>query len=374
MRIGIDARLYTQTGVGRYIKNLVAELALSDKENEYFLYIRSEETEEIQIPKNWYKYAVDIPWHSFREQYELPKLLLSHNLDVMHFPYFNVPVFYPGKFLLTIHDLIIDHFDTGRASTLPYPVYKLKRLGYKTALTTAIKRASHITTISEATKDEIMDHYQVRSEKITVTYDALDDTFRHLADTTRVKPMYTFPYILYVGNAYPHKNLENFLHAFKLLRTKSPVKLVFAGNDTFFYPRVREYAHKIGLKNETEFFGMANDSELLRLYAGCTCLVFPSLMEGFGLPTFEALYCNRLPVVSDITVFHELWGDDLPMFNPNDPQHIADVISHTLSLPKSEYARKVAAAKKRINKFNWKHTANQTREIYRRIYEDSISI
>lgn len=369
MRIGIDARLYTQTGVGRYLRNLILELGDLDKKNEYVVYLRKKEFHNFIVPnKRWTKKLADLPWHTFKEQLVLPRIFIKDKLDVAHFPYFNIPVFYPGKYLLTVHDLIIDHFDTGRASTLPFFLYKIKRLGYRFSLTLGIRRACAITAISETTKQEIIDHYNVASSCITVTYDALDNNFMQVANIQRPRSYYDFSYILYVGNAYPHKNLQRLVSALKIIKGRVRIKLVLAGNDSYFYPRLRSYTESLGLKKDVVFFGDANDSQLVNLYTYSKCLVFPSLMEGFGLPNFEALYCDKLPVVSDIPAFREIWGEKLMYFDPYNVESIAKVISLVLNFPKDTYQKKVKVAKKRIYDFCWKRTALETLRIYEKIY------
>lgn len=372
MRIGIDARLYTQTGVGRYIRNLISELSILDKENEYYIYLRKKEFIEFKEPhKKWHKKLLDVPWHTIEEQISVPYTLFSDHLDVAHFPYFNVPVLYPKKYLLTVHDLIVDHFDTGRASTLPTPFYKMKRFGYHIATQLGAKRASHITAISETTREELLNHYSVPLDKITLTYDALDTHFLDLIKKRKPQKKFSFPYILYVGNAYPHKNLERLLTAFSLIVKKRKVKLVLAGDDSYFYPKLKTYVERLGIANTVIFFGTANDAELIDLYSFSSCLVFPSLMEGFGLPNLEALACNVLPVISDIPVFREIWGDVLPIFNPNDEKSIAREILSIFILSQAEYKRKVAQAKKTIMRFSWQVTAIETLRIYTQIVHDN---
>src|SRR3989344_5912882 len=119
MKIGIDARLINETGVGRYIRNLINVLARIDRINSYIVFVRDDSWN----PPNerWEKRIIDIPWHSISEQLIFPWLLIKEHLDLVHIPYFNVPIFYPGKFVVTIHDLTILHFDTGKATTLPLP-------------------------------------------------------------------------------------------------------------------------------------------------------------------------------------------------------------------------------------------------------------
>ncbi|MCL4382528.1 MAG: glycosyltransferase [Patescibacteria group bacterium] len=173
MKIGIDARLWKQTGVGRYVQELTSNLAKIDQKNHYLLFFAKNEFEEFKLPgPNFEKMIIDIRWHSLKEQIVMPYLLWREKLDLVHFPYFSVPIFYPGKFIVTIHDLILDHFETGKASTLPLFLYKLKRLGYKLVMWVALHRAVKVITVSETTKREIIKHYHLNSEKIAVTYEA----------------------------------------------------------------------------------------------------------------------------------------------------------------------------------------------------------
>jgi tRNA U55 pseudouridine synthase TruB len=135
MRRGIDARLLHETGVGRYIRNLIRELATGDQLNEYVIFLRETDFSQFNVPNSrWHKRKAEAPWHSFAEQFIMPWVLLREHLDVLHVPYFNAPIFYPGKYIVTIHDLTILHFDTGKASTLPYWVYKIRRFGYRIVL------------------------------------------------------------------------------------------------------------------------------------------------------------------------------------------------------------------------------------------------
>lgn len=369
MRIGIDGRLYTQTGVGRYIRNLITHLGEIDTKNDYTVYLKGKEYSYFKPPnKNWHKKLVDIHWHTIQEQLIFPKILIKDNLDVTHFPYFNVPIFYPGKYLLTIHDLILDHFDTGKASTLPFIFYKFKRLGYHFVTSAAIRKAKYITTISQTTKNEVMKHYRVGASRIKVTYDALDRNFIKMADKNHAINYYKFPYLLYVGNAYPHKNLERLLEALKIIKQKKKVKLVLAGDDNYFFPRLKKYAKNLHLNNEVIFFGMADDRELFNLYSYAQCLISPSLMEGFGLPNMETLYCDRLPVVSNIPVFREIWGKNILYFDPYSIEDMAEKILYILNLTISEYREKTDRAKKILSDFSWQKTAIETLKIYKIIF------
>ena len=110
MRIGIDARLINETGVGRYITNLIVWLAKLDDKNEYIVYLPQSAYAQFVLPNNrWQKKCINIHWHSVSEQIILPFIYLKDRLSVLHIPYFTVPILYPGRIICTIHDLTILH-------------------------------------------------------------------------------------------------------------------------------------------------------------------------------------------------------------------------------------------------------------------------
>ena len=172
MKIGIDARLIDETGVGRYIRNLIGELGQIDTENSYVVFLRKKAFDAF-IPPNarWEKRLADVPWHSMTEQFCMPVIVYREHLDLFHVPYFNIPLFYFGEFIVTIHDLTILHFDTGKATTLPYVFYQIRRLGYYISLLKAIHWSEKIIAVSKSTKREILDHFDVLPDRIHVIYE-----------------------------------------------------------------------------------------------------------------------------------------------------------------------------------------------------------
>ena len=145
MKIGIDARLIRETGVGRYTSNLIKYLQRIDHKNDYVLFVRSQDLDEIKKWSmengQWKMVAIDIPWHSIKEQVQFTEILNREKLDLVHFPYFSVPISYNRPFVITIHDLILHHYPTGKASTLPFPFYVLKVIGYKYLIRKASENA-----------------------------------------------------------------------------------------------------------------------------------------------------------------------------------------------------------------------------------------
>lgn len=171
-RIGIDARLIAETGIGRYIRNLVKELGDIDSHNSYVVFLRKDAFDRFRLPNGrWEKRLADVPWHSIAEQLFMPAIFYREKLNLLHVPYFNVPLFYFGKFVVTIHDLTILHFNTGKATTLPYIFYKFRRLGYYLSLLKAIFWSEKVIAVSQTTKKEILDHFDVLPEHISVIYE-----------------------------------------------------------------------------------------------------------------------------------------------------------------------------------------------------------
>ena len=386
MKIGIDGRLWNETGVGRYIRNLVKNLAEIDDKNDYVLFVRDPQKVKVgtsparnALPEaaaslqagshsdaggNFKIVKADIRWHSAEEQTVLPGILLKENLDLMHFPYFSVPVLYHRKFVVTIHDLIIDHFSTGQATTLPLPFYRAKRIGYKLIMRQVAQKAAKIITVSNATKDEIMKLLKVSSDSIVVTHEGVDSGLYSSSEHKRVEKFSTgsnnTPYLLYVGNAYPHKNLERLIEAFSSVNKTSSAKLIFVGKEDYFYKRLKQQ----NLTSNIIFKDHVSDEELRELYRNAKALVIPSLMEGFGLPALEAMANGCLVIASDIPALREVCGEAAIYVNPFDPKDLADKMESVL---KHDFSEKKTLGEKQAQKFSWEKMAKETLKIYQEV-------
>ncbi len=358
MKIGIDARLIEETGVGRYIQYLIRELGIIDKKNSYVVFLRKKSFDSFKLPNSrWQERLAEVPWHSLTEQLVMPGILSRERLDLVHIPYHNPPIFYSGKMILTIHDLTILHVDTGRATTLPLSFYKVKRLGYWLELVIGLRRAKKIIAVSQATKQEIIGHFHIDPAKIVVTYEAAEEEEK----SNSKKPLIKGEYILYVGNGYPHKNLEILLQAFKKL--SSSQKLVLVGSDDFFYKRLRHLSESLGLKKSVIFFGPGTNVQLASLYTYAQALVFPSRMEGFGLPGVEAMAVGTPVVCSNIPVFREIYADACLMFDSKNPEDIAAKLNRIME-DKDLRTTLVARGKKQAARYSWRRMAQQTLAVY----------
>lgn len=364
-KIGIDARLWSETGVGRYIRNLVQNLHQNDTQTTYVLFILDKDfplISEVITRPNWILKRVSIRWHSFAEQLVFPIILYSTNCDLIHFPYFSVPILYKKSYVVTIHDLIINHFPTGQASTLPGWYYKIKLRAYLLLLKRIAKTAKKIITVSLATKKEIEEHLLVSPDKIIVTYEGVD---KHIVVTDTTVP-FKNPYFLYVGNAYPHKNLPRLLQAFKKFKDKDTKDyiLIFVGKEDFFYKRLKRLVLDMKLDQSVRFLHQVSDSDLAGLYEHAFAVVVPSLMEGFGLPALEALAHSCLVIASKTAALEEVCGDAVFYMDPLDVNDMAEKMAHVSVLPAPEMTKKKKIGLIQAKKFSWEKMTQETEAIY----------
>lgn len=353
MKIVIDARMYVESGIGRYIRNLISELQIIDKKNEYFiLHLHN----DLKYQNNFQKINADFRWYGVSEQIKLPRILNKINPDLVHFPHFNVPIFYQGKFVVTIHDLIHQHFSMQRSTTRGPLIYKLKQLGYKKVFKNALSSSQKILVPSDFVKNQLIDNYRIDKEKIIVTAEAVDNKLSKIKSINKIN----FPYIFYVGNAHPHKNVEGLIRAFGELREKQKnLKLVLAGHDHYFWQRIQEEF----TEPDVVFAGHITDGELVSYYKNALCFVMPSLEEGFGIPILEAMSLGCPVVSSNAGSLPEVGGDGALYF---DPANINDMTQKITQILGDEKLRQDLIKKglQRVKLFSWKKLAQQTLEVY----------
>lgn len=364
MRIGIDARLIKEKGLGRYIRNLLYELQEIDKKNEYFIFLLRRDVADFSFNRNFTKVVADFRWYTIKEQTQFPKVLSKLNLDLLHVPHFNAPIFFKGKTVVTIHDLIHQHVDTKHASTLNPVLYRIKRAGYKKVFSAAVNRSSKIITVSRFVKKQLEQEWGIDSKKIVVTYEGIDKSFgkkesKEILQKYNIKP----PFIFYVGNAHPHKNIEALVKGFvKLRQNYQDLQLVLVGDDDFFWPKLRRTTDN----KDIIFTGKVSDEELTTLYKNAQAFVTASLEEGFGLPILEAFSLGCPVVSSNKGSLPEIGGEAASYFDPNNLNQMIEKISEVLN-NNNLRAGLVERGKKRASQFSWKKMAEETLRIYKSV-------
>jgi len=370
MRIGIDARFYGpgSKGLGRYTQKLIENLEkVAAAGDDFYIFLRKENWDEYQ-PKNphFRKVLANFSWYSFSEQWRMPLLVSQYDLDLMHFPHFNVPLYCPRPFVVTIHDLILLHFPTLRSTTLSPLFYRFKFWVYKKVIHLALKRARRILAVSKFTKEDILKNYPVAKGKISVIYEAADipeEKSSSLDGKILDKYGIIKPYLLYAGNAYPHKNLENLLLGFReVSKERLNLFLVLVGKKDYFYKRLVKEAKNLDLK-KVIFTGQVTDLELEEIYRNAEAYIFPSLYEGFGLPPLEAMARNVPVIASDHESLKEILGDNAHFFDAREPKNIAEAVLEIIA----DEEKKNALRKKGrewVKRYSWFRAAAETLEAY----------
>ena len=378
MRIGIDARFYGSLGkgLGRYTELLIESLGELGTTHEFFVFLRQENFDEYQ-PKSarFQKVLADYHWYGLAEQLCFPWLLMKYRLTLVHFPHFNVPVLYPGRFVVTIHDLILLRYPTVRNTTRLALGYWLKFVLYRLVIRLACFRARSVITVSRFTESDLLREFPFLLGKTRVTLEGANRScfVSSVAKETELLERFGLidsdiatsslsqrdiiqPYFLYVGNAYPHKHLESIGE----MAARFPeYRFVLVGREDYFYRRLKRSFEQPNLR----FTGFLSDAEISVLYRHGLAYVFPSLYEGFGLPPLEAM-SHGLPVVSsDRGSLPEVLGKAALYFDPENPDQFAEEISRVAHNPSLRERLKVSGYR-RMRMFSWKRMAEETLAAY----------
>lgn len=371
MLIGIDARMWGPGfgGLSRYLRELTSALWRLDSENNYVVFLIEPEFSRFRPSSNRIKkIKVSSPHYGFREQFLLPRELGKEKTDLLHFPNFNVPVFYPGRFIVTIHDLTPLEFPgPGRDN---FFFKKATRLVFSRSL----RRASEIIAVSQDTKKKILGNFSILPEKIRVIYEGAG-----LAGATggalnieaaKRKNGIIKPYILYSGSWRIHKNLSGLVRAFAILvREKgADLELVLGGwGDQRTRDDVLKTAAAEGVKDRLKILTPAvlEDEEIFSLMGGASVVAVPSFAEGFGFLGLEALRSGGFAAVSDIDSLREILGEAALFFNPRDPRDMADKMARIIS-DASICENLRALSRPVLQKYDWNKTARETLEIYKK--------
>src|SRR3990167_530514 len=379
LRIGIDARFAGPegTGLGKYTEKLILNLAKIDKKNEYSIFLRSKNWNFFKLPRNFKKVLADIKWYSAEEQLKLSGIFSKEKLNLLHVPHFNVPILYKGKFVVTIHDLIHHQFSEQSTSTKNFLLFKIKRAAYKTIIYSAVRRTSKIIVPSHFVKKQVISAFNINPEKIIVTYEAAEEEYFGQHQNSKLKTQNLLkrlkiktPYIIYVGNAYPHKNLERLLDAFKILITRYSTlitNLVIVCPRDVFSERLNAEIAKRDLESKVKLCGYLESRDLKLLFHYAEAYVFPSLSEGFGIPGLNAM-AAKIPVVcSNIPTLKEVYEDAAVYFDPENTNDIAMKIKKVLEDKKTK-AVLVKKGIELVEKYSWEKMARETLDVYQSVF------
>lgn len=328
MNVLVDRRWTGQHGIGRYALEIIPRLQRSGVD-----------VEELDpFPLLYPLEPIRLSWRIARRR-----------PDVYFSPGFNPPLWSTAPFVFMVHDLIHLRFaqDYGWR----------QRVYYERVVRPAIKRASAVLTVSEFSRSEILRWSRAPASKVWVVRAGVAEGF-----DPEVEPLsLPYTYFLYVGNRKAHKNVPRLLEAFARASLGPGVRLVLSGDAD---RETAGLAGRLGLGERVVFFGSVADDVLPRLYRGAVALVFPSLLEGFGLPPLEAMACGTPVITSNSSSLPEVVGNAGIMVDPYDVEALADAMQRVMA---DEVLRAAMSARglERAKLFSWDNTAEQVLQVLR---------
>ncbi len=358
-RLIIDAR-WLYTGIGAYTLQLVRGLHDSGVQP-VTLITRPEH--RAKLAEFGYEIILsNAAIYSLREQIDVARI--ARDYEVLHVPHYNAPVRRRKTLLVTIHDL--NHLlDETMGRSLKSRVYA------RPILQRVAKRADHIFTVSQYSKEKIIEHLGADAGKITVTHNAVPPHFYpEPRDESRAHANQAFGfsgnYLLFVGNLKPHKNVAGLLKSFAILRQRGMVdhKLLLIGDDARGRNVLAREVADLTLAGEVVFAGRVSDNEVRVAYSGADLTVMPSFEEGFGLPVIESMACGTPVACSNTASLPEAGGDAAEYFDPANVESMASAMENVLL---SEYRWRELQARgvEQAAKFNVRDFAQRHITVYR---------
>ena len=362
MHIAIDARVIN-SGTGTYVAKLLEYLQEIDTTNTYSVLMREKDRDYWQpSASNFTVRVAEFDNYSFAEQIGFKKFLDDLQPDLVHFCMPQQPLLYKGKRVTTMHDMTLLNTYNSDKNWL---VFHAKQLVGRFVWKRIAKVTDHMIAISNNTKREYQDFTHIPDEKISVVYEA-GEVLKGELQTYEKLPFSEF--IMYVGQQPDYKNIRRLMDAHQLLLdTRPDLGLVLVGRMNPDTEANKRYAEQKGYKN-IHFTGFIPDSQRDWLFTQAKAYVFPSLMEGFGLPPLEAMAYGTPVVSSDTSCMPEILGDAAEYFNPLDIKDMAETINRVISDEQLRNDMKVRGFNQ-VKKYSWRRMAEETHAIYMKVLE-----
>lgn len=368
--IVIDGRI-RRSSTGRYVDRLLEHLQDIDDFHRYTVLLQPDDPWQPKA-KNFATVACPYPQFSFNPLVELKFAAQVYSLkpDLVHFTMTQQPLLYFGKTVTTSHDTTMYRF-VRRGST-PMPIYKLK-IGLYTFLVwwSHFKTKKILVPCNTVAKEFAERQPHTTKNKLVVTYEASEPPMKIRGERPEnVHPKDAF--VMYVGTAFPHKNLFKLIEGFNHIHEKKPhLKLVIVGKHEKHYYELIEWAKTQPSYDSIIFTGFIPDAGLKWLYEHCEAYVFASLSEGFGLPPFEAMSHGAAVISSKASVMPELYEDAAYYFDATKPKDIAEKVMYVLDHPKLK-AELIEKGYKQLAKFSWRKMAEETLTVYKDVLDETI--
>jgi alpha-1,3-rhamnosyl/mannosyltransferase len=363
-RICIDARKLDDFGIGTYIRHLLLGLDGIDDDHHYWVLVGRQGRPFVdRLGPRFHPIVESASVYSLREQVTVAWRLRGLRSDLYHATHYVLPAHLPCPAVVTVHDII----------HLLYPRFLRSRLAWLYArfmIGRSLRLGRRILTVSESTRRDLESFFQPRGDRIRVVYNGVHDVFRRRLpedelqqrlERLSVRP----PYLLFVGNPKPHKNLENLLRAWARATSSQAIdaKLVCAGDREGSSARLEHLCTKLGIGDRVAFIGHVAEPDLVALYQGALVFLYPTLYEGFGLPVVEAMAAGTPVITSNSSALREIAEGHAELVNPLDIDAMADAIAR-VALDEELRSRLERAGLERAERFDWHRTARETLAVY----------
>lgn len=304
MRVGIDAKRAYQnkSGLGNYSRDVISSL-IKEEEIDIHLFTSEWRKEIFRIPEKIKLHTPKIKFlKNYWRLYGIKKIIENENIEIFHGLSNEIPIGINKnvKCVVTIHDLIFKKY--------PSFYNRIDRFIYSKKTKYACQRAQKIISVSEQTKKDLINYFNINPEKIEVIYQSCHKAFKSKLKNENILKKHQIPndFILYVGTIEKRKNLNFIL---KAIRKNPEINLVCIGEKKSYYNDVLNFITEHKIKNNINFLKLNSVNDLSDIYKKAKCLVYPSIYEGFGIPIIEALYSEIPVITTDKPVFKEAGGD-----------------------------------------------------------------
>ncbi|HEX3525685.1 MAG TPA: glycosyltransferase family 1 protein [Thermoanaerobaculia bacterium] len=367
--IGLDTRNFQDHGIGTYARQLVHALAKVDQENKYMLLARTQDRDAFRdLPDNFHPVYESAPVYSIRELWALSWRLLRLRVDVYHSTHYVTPAVLRSPVVVTVYDVV----------HLFYPDFLPSRFAFLYAqrmIHRTLSRADRIIAVTQGTRADLMQHFDVDARKVQVVYNGVRDEFRQKLAPEELERWrrdlgLQGPYVLFVGNPNPRKNLDTVVQAYARARQLASfdAPLVCIGDRAGTELKLRQRAANLGVAGQVRLLGRVAPEAMPAIYQGASLFLYPTLYEGSAMPVIEAMASGVTVITSNTASLKEAAEGYAHLVDPLDIEGMAKAIAHCMSDPEHRAALSRLGSK-RAEDFRWAQTARKTVEIYRAAIE-----
>jgi glycosyltransferase involved in cell wall biosynthesis len=369
-RLGIDARKLADFGIGTYLEGLLAALAEFDPPGGLVVLVTAEGRHLLpDLPAEWRILEVEAAGYSVKEQLAVPWSALRAGVRVLHVPHYVIPLLWPGRLVVTVHDII----------HVLFPEFLPNRLGFAYAramIRAAIRRGRWVVAASQTTAQDLRRFFGASEHRLRVIPNGVLPVFTQPGkpeDDAAIRGRLGVegPYLLHVGNHKPHKNAEGVLKSYQMLvheHSDAVPPLLFVGGFPADGTLARR-ARAMSMGPRVRCLGHVERKELAALYRGAQAFVYPTLYEGFGLPVLEAMACGAPVVAGDVAAVREVAGDAVLRVNPRDTVALAAALRRVIEQGDLR-AQLAERGRRRAAGYDWKSAASATLALYQAVQRE----